>query len=748
MPAITHLLVKRRIAAIFIGAAIFIALLVLRMFWLQVVQNYFLTENALRQRMRPVPVEAKRGVIFDRNMEKLAVSVSADAVYAVPIEVREPEKEARILADKLQLDYEWVWPRLKMKQAMVWIKKRITGDEAREIRKMNLPGIGVVENPQRFYPNGSLAASILGIAGIDNQGLEGLEVYYDKYLKGVPGQVVAERDARGVTIPGGLERYVPPQDGDSLVLTIDKVIQYIAERELKRAVVETGSKKGAILVMDPMTGEMLAMASYPGFDPNSYGDFPSSARRNFVVSDQYEPGSTFKIVTASSALEEGVVTPESRFFDPGFITIDGVTMRCWRDGGHGSQSFVEATENSCNPVFAQLGMELGPERFYKRIAEFGFGQPTGIDFPGEAGGILNKPGSVQRVSWATTGFGQGISVTPLQLLNAAATIANGGKVLRPHLAREIRSPDGKVVESFKPEATRQAISAQTAETMRRILRSVVVNGSGKRADVSGYRVAGKTGTAQVPEGGHYVPGKVVASFVGFAPFDDPKVAVLVALYEPTTGVTYGGVIAAPVFAAVVSDIMEYMRIPPKVTADDVQLRPGEEPGPPAPAAEDVVVPNVKSSLLEEARRSLDEAGLKWQTVGEGQLVADQIPKSGAKVQPGVTVLLYLSPGGEGGGAIPGEPLPGETFGVMRGGTAEPAATNAVSGVLRGNQRGLVTVPDLTGSTMAVAAEMLGDFKLRLRIRGSGFAASQTPRPGSLVSPGTEVVVEFAPPWKQ
>lgn len=748
MPAITHLLVKRRIAWIFIGSAVFILILVIRMFYLQVVQNYWLTENALRQRMRPVPVEAKRGVIFDRNMEKLAVSVSADAVYAVPVEVKDPEGEARILADKLDLEYDWVLSRLKTKQAMVWIKKRITTDEARETRRMNLPGIGVVENPQRFYPNGSLAASVLGIAGIDNQGLEGLEVYYDKYLRGVPGQVVAERDAKGVTIPGGLERYIPPQDGDSLVLTIDKVIQYIAERELKKAVAETGSKKGAVLVMDPMTGEMLAMATYPSFDPNRYADFPASARRNFVVSDQYEPGSTFKIVTASAALEEGLVTPERRFFDPGFITIDGVTMRCWLDGGHGSQSFVEAVENSCNPVFAQLGMELGPERFYKHITDFGFGQPTGIDFPGEASGIVNKPGSVQRVSWATVGFGQGISVTPLQLLNAAATIANGGKVLRPHLVKEIRSSDGKVIESFGGGPVRQAISKQTSDTMRRILRSVVVNGSGKRADVPGYRVAGKTGTAQVPEGGRYVPGKVVASFVGFAPFDDPKVAVLVTLYEPTVGVTYGGVVAAPVFSAVVADIMEYLRIPPKVTPDDVQLRPGEEPGQPVPPAADVVVPNVKSSLLEQAKAALVEAGLTWQTVGEGELVADQVPKPGAHVQPGATVLLYLSPGGEGGGAIPGEPPPSEAFGVLRDTRAGVPPPGATGDSEAGVARDLVRVPDLTGTTIAVAAEVLENAKLRLRISGSGIASAQSPRPGAFVAPGTEVTVQFTPAGEQ
>ncbi|MDI3280084.1 MAG: penicillin-binding transpeptidase domain-containing protein [Bacillota bacterium] len=635
MREVAHLTVKRRIAVLFLGAAAAVLFLWLRLIYLQVFLNPSLTGYALDHRLRPIMVDARRGTIYDRHSQELAVSVSADAVYAVPAEVKNPQETAAVLSKILDLEYGQVLARLTKRSAAEWIKKRLTPEEARAIREAALPGIGLVENPQRFYPNGTLAAQVLGIAGIDNQGLEGLEYQYDRYLRGIPGRVMAERDAAGREIPGGLRQYVPPREGYDLVLTIDRVIQYVAERELRRAMTETKARKGVLIVMDPRTGEILALANEPSYDPNRYNDFPVENRRNYAVTDLYEPGSTFKVITAAAALEERLVTPGRRFYDPGYIVVGGRRIRCWKAGGHGSQNFVEATENSCNVAFATLGLELGGERFYKYIKAFGFGEKTGLDFPGEAVGQVHPPDKMTTVGWANIGFGQGISVTPLQLLTALSAVANDGLLMRPYLVREIRERSGKVIERREPQPLRQVISREAARELRRILRSVVVNGSGRRAEVPGYRAAGKTGTAQIAEGGIYSRTKVVASFAGFAPFDEPVVAILVALYEPQTPVTYGGVLAAPVFQAVLGDVMAYLKVPPRL----------ETPPPPGrgPHGEELaVVPNARSLFRAEAEQVVTKAKLRFRFTGHGQVVIDQTPKPGAQVPVGTLVLLHTA----------------------------------------------------------------------------------------------------------
>ncbi|MEW6227115.1 MAG: penicillin-binding transpeptidase domain-containing protein, partial [Bacillota bacterium] len=513
MSAYSGVTVKKRVAWLFVMWGIAAMLLVFRLAWLQVAQSDRFRKLALDQRLYPVPVDARRGTIRDREGRELAVSVSADSVYAVPAEVRDPSETARTLARVLEQDPETIRARLTQKAATVWIDRKVDPDKAAALRKLNLKGIGLTERGQRFYPKDRLAAHILGIAGIDNQGLEGLEVQYDAFLRGTRGQIVAERDAAGKEIPGGVSRFIPPVDGNDLYLTIDEVIQYIVERELDRGMVETRAKRGMILAMDPKTGAVLAMAARPTYNPNHYFDYPDSARRNIVVSDVYEPGSTFKIVTAAAALEEGVVKPTDTFFDPGFIRVEDRQVRCWLGGGHGSQTFIEATENSCNVVFATLGLRLGPERFYKHIRAFGFGSPMGIDFPGEASGLLQQEKDVGLVEIANISFGQGISVTPIQLLSALNAIANGGVLMRPYLASRIVAPDGSLVKEFSPEPLRQVISNETSHELSLILESVVVNGSGYRAKIPGYRVAGKTGTAEKPEAGMYGE-KRVASFLG------------------------------------------------------------------------------------------------------------------------------------------------------------------------------------------------------------------------------------------
>jgi stage V sporulation protein D (sporulation-specific penicillin-binding protein) len=701
---LTAMEVRKRIAVIFLGVMICIAILFFRLAYLQVVQNHWYQAKALDQRMRPVPVDAKRGVIYDQNLQKLAISVSADAVYAIPAEVSKPTETAQALAPLLGTDTASLEEKLRKKQATVWLARKLDTETARKIRELDLPGIGLVERPQRYYPHGNLAAQVLGIAGIDNQGLEGLEFFYDEYLRGVPGRVVMERDATGRQIPDGIQRFVPPEDGANLILTLDHVIQYAAERELSRAVKETGSDQGVFIAMDPKTGGILALAIYPSYDPNDYAAYPAQNRRNIAIADQYEPGSTFKIVTASAALQERVVTPETRFYDPGYIKIGGVTVRCWRAGGHGSQTFIEAVENSCNPVFAELGAErLGGERFYRNIRSYGFGEPTGIDFPGEAKGMVPVPGKVQFgevARWANVGFGQGIGVTPLQLLSAMATIANGGVRVTPHFMKEIRDRNGRIIEQYPVTGTR-VLDEEVAREFTEILRSVVVNGSGVRADIPGYRVAGKTGTAQVAEGGRYSD-KRISSFVGFAPADDARIAALVVLYHPK-GQTYGGVIAAPVFQAVVEDSLERMGVPrrqeptPKLQGNIFQK-------------EDVSVPNVTNFPQKDAETILRQAGLKYQFHGEGEIVFDQVPQPGTKVPWGTIVQLL--------------------------------AYNEVV-YDAGDER--VTVPKVLGLGIREVAATLAHAGLRLQVYGSGVAVKQDPAPGSTVSVESIVKVFFQSP---
>jgi len=696
--------IKKRVAWLFIMWGVVSLLLMLRLSWLQIVQGDRFRKLALDQRLYPVPVDARRGTIRDRNGRELAVSVSADSIYAVPVEVKDPAGTADALARILGQDPAAIRNKLTQKAATVWIDRKVDPDKAAAVKKLNLPGIGFTERGQRFYPKDKLAAQVLGIAGIDNQGLEGIEVQYDSYLRGTRGQIVAERDATGKEIPGGVSKFIPPIDGNDLYLTIDEVIQYIVERELDRGMAETKAKRGMILAMDPKTGAVLAMAARPTYNPNRYYEYPEAARRNIVVSDSYEPGSTFKIVTAAAALEEGIVKPSDTFFDPGFIRVEDRYVRCWLAGGHGSQTFTEATENSCNVVYATLGMRLGTERFYKYIKAFGFGSPLGIDYPGEAAGILQPEKNVGLVEIANISFGQGVSVTPLQLLSALNAIANGGTLMRPRLASKVVAPDGSLVKEFGPEPIRQVISKETSRELSLILESVVVNGSGFRARIPGYRVAGKTGTAEKPEAGRYGE-KRVASFLGFAPVEDPKISVLVVWDEPNAGTSYGGVLAAPTFQAIVRDVLRYMDVPPTSPVESGTAAEGTG------QAQLVAVPDLVGRQAADAEKSLvSEFGLQARTKGSGDVVRDQTPRPGARVPRGTTVVLYLDMG--------------ELYNEV--------GTDAV-------------VPDLAGKTMKDAALLLSQVGLRLQVEGTGIATAQDPKPGTRAPKGSVVIVRFEPP---
>lgn len=706
----TTILMRRRIAVLcFLAIAVFF-LLLLRLAYLQFILGSELQLKAEQLRMREVPVAAKRGTIYDRNRNKLAVSISADSIYALPPEVKQSGKATEIakkLSPIVEIPEDKLTEKITANRSFEWIKRKLDFKKAQMIRDLELPGIKVVEESQRFYPKDTLACHILGFAGVDNQGLEGIEITRDSDLKGIPGEIVIEYDARGRELPQAVHKYNAPVDGYSMVLTIDETIQYFAERELDKLMVSASKPKSAtIIVMQPQTGEILAMASRPNYDSNSYGSFDPKTWRNIAVSNTYEPGSTFKIVTMSAALEEGVVSPDDRFYDPGYAVVGKHKVKCWRSyNPHGSQSFREVVENSCNPGFVEVGMRLENKAkgtFYKYINAYGFGTKTGIDLPGEANGLMIKEKDLIPINIATISIGQSISVTPLQLITAASAVANGGVLMEPQVVREVIDKNNKVIKGFKSKPIRRVVSQQTAELTLDILEGVVSEGTGRNAYIEGYRVGGKTGTAQKAGPGGYQQGKYVASFLGMAPVNDPKICALVVIDEPQGYPIYGGQLAAPIFKAVVEDSLRYLGVVSQLGKED------QEEKDTAPVKRSLVtVPEVLNLSLDEAKKILQMEGFKAEAKGSGQVVTKQTPGGLARVQEGSTVLLSM-------------------------GTADQSPTAR-----------LITVPDLTGKRIREVAELLGIMGLKLNSSGHGKVIKQDPVPGSKLKAGQTVTVTFS-----
>ncbi|MFY9389151.1 MAG: penicillin-binding transpeptidase domain-containing protein [Limnochordia bacterium] len=686
----------RRSAGLFLIFAVLTSALCFRLGYLQLWSKARYTNLAEAQRLQPELIDPQRGNIYDRNYELLARSVDAYSIHVIPVSGRDPRAAAELLAPYLDMSADEIETLLvenDAKQRNFWLARKLSLEAANAIRELNIPGIRLITRPQRFYPQGSLAAHVIGIAGIDNQGLEGIEYQYDDLLKGTPGTLKVEKDAVQRRIPGGLEDMVPPVNGWDLVLTLDAAVQFIAEKELQSAVSASKSSAGIILVMDPNTGAILANAVYPTFDPNNYQAYPTAHRRNIAVTDLYEPGSTFKIFTAAAALDLGIVDANRQFYSGPSWDVGGGTVRSSNIYGNRNITFLEAIERSDNIVFAQLSVEMGPERFYPYLAGFGYGKKTGVGFPGEAAGILPKPGQVvygETLRWANIGFGQGIAVTPLQLLTAVSAVANGGKLMKPYYVAEIRDEYGKIIKRTEPEVVSQPIAFETSKILTEFLISAVNNGSGSRARIIGFEVAGKTGTAEVPEQGGYGEERI-ASFVGFAPADNPRVAVLVVLYQPQTEVRYGGVLAAPVFQTVTEKVLEYLGVTRRQAA--------------AQSSQMVIVPNVQNYPAAEAEKILKENKLTANPLNEGQIVRDQIPSPGSRVLPQTAVnLLFYE----------------ETEPIM------------------------VTVPNLIGKSMRDASTLVSEIGLQFRPKGSGIAVRQNPAVGARVPIGSVIEVEFQP----
>jgi len=550
---------RARNKAVFLFFLSFLFLCIGRLFYIQFFRSAYLATIARKQHNLFVELEPLRGTIFDCNLKPQAINLPADSLFASPNELSDKEKEAIILkvSPLLDLNPAYVRDRLSRKKSFIWIARKVTPQQADQIKKLKLKGLGLIRESRRSYPNGFMESQVLGFAGLDNSGLEGLEMYYDRYLRGEPGWAVYLRDARQKKLDLW-EKMVLPKDGLDLVLTIDEVIQFIAERELDKAYQTYRARAATIIVMDPYTGAILALANRPTFDPNHANRATKDEIRNRAVCDLFEPGSVFKIVTAAAALEENKVSEEDRFFcENGSYRVGPHILHDHQP--HGWLTFRQVIEESSNIGTTKVAQILGPDALYHYIKLFGFGQKTGVDLPGEISGMAKEPRFWSKVSIGAIPIGQEVGVTSMQLASAVSAIANGGEYVRPYIVQEIRDKHGTVIREFIPEPGRKVISAQTADRARKILTGVIEEGTGKSAKVKGFTAAGKTGTAQkVEPNGTYSHSKFVASFIGFAPAEEPLVAIVVCVDEPRP-YYFGGVVAAPVFKNVAGDTIRYLK---------------------------------------------------------------------------------------------------------------------------------------------------------------------------------------------
>ncbi|MED1672208.1 stage V sporulation protein D [Pallidibacillus thermolactis] len=626
---------KRLVITLLVGFLIF-TIIGIRLAYVQFVLGDMLTERAKNSWNREIPFEPKRGEILDRNGIALATNISSPTVYIVPRQIKDPAKTAEKLANILNAEVQEIYQQITKKSSMERLKagRKISNEKAKEIEELNLPGVYIAEDSKRYYPFEDYLSHVLGFTGIDNQGLMGLELSYDKELAGKRGAVQFYSTAKGERMESMPDDYHPPVDGLDLVLTIDSQIQTILERELDNADAQYNPDGLIAIAMDPNSGEILGMASRPNFDPADFQHVaPEIYNRNLPIWSTYEPGSTFKIITLAAALEEGKVNlEEENFYDSGRVEVGGAQLHCWKRGGHGSQTFLEVVQNSCNPGFVELGERLGKEKLFDYIKKFGFGEKTGIDLVGEGKGILFDLDKVGPVELATTAFGQGVSVTPIQQVTAVSAAINGGTLYQPYVVKELVDPETEeVVMRKKPVAKRKVISDETSKTIRYALESVVAQGTGKNAFVDGYRVGGKTGTAQKAQGGRYLENNHIVSFIGFAPADDPQIVVYVAVDNPKGTVQFGGTVAAPIVGNIIEDSMRVLKVTPRKNQIEKETTWLDTPI--------VEVPNLIG--LERKEIANQFFNLKIDMNGEGNKIIKQEPQPGTKVKEGSTIRIFL-----------------------------------------------------------------------------------------------------------
>jgi len=609
-------------------------------------EYYSAKAKALHERERPI--KAKRGSIYDINGVELATNKPVCTISVIHSQITDPEKVISVLSEHLGLSEEYVRKRVEKVSAIERIKSNVSKEIADKIREYKLDGVMVDEDYKRYYPYGNLASKVIGFTGSDNQGVIGLEVKYEDYLKGINGMILTLTTAYGVEIPNAAEDRVEPQPGNDLYISLDINIQKYAQQAAYKVMEAKSAKNVKLIVMDPRDGKIYAMVNAPEFDLNDpytlineiakdyVGETLSDEKlnellnqmwRNASISDTYEPGSAFKIITATAALEENEVKLEDRFFCPGFKTVEDRIIRCHKAGGHGSQNFVEGIKNSCNPVFIEIGARLGAERMYDYFKRLGLFNRTGVDIPGEANSIMHNIDNVGAVELATMSFGQSFQITPLQLLVAVSAVINGGKLVTPHFGLQIKAPDGRVIKTLEYKTTENVISKETSETMKKLLEAVVSDGTGKRAYLPGFRVGGKTATSEkLPRRS----GKYISSFVGFAPADDPQVIAIVLIDEPV-GIYYGGTIAAPVIAELFDNILPYLGIEERYTEEEQkEYKVGT-----------FTVPDFIGKTKKEMKDLLRvyEFGEIY-TLGEGDIVIEQFPLPGEIVNKYSPLVLY------------------------------------------------------------------------------------------------------------
>lgn len=633
---VSNVTVRKRLLLFFLIGLLVFFVIEFRLGYVQLYLGNVLMGKAKDSWSRNIVFEPKRGEIVDRNGVALATNLSAPTIYIVPRQLENPQETAEKLATALDMEVDATFKEITQQRSSVRLSKgrKISHEKAKEIKAMELKGVYIAEDSIRYYPFGEYLSHVLGFTGIDNQGLMGVELTYDEQLRGDSGYVRFYADAKGKRMENMVDEYRAPINGQDLQLTIDSKIQIIMEREMDIAEA-TYDPDGIIgIVMNPNNGEILAMASRPTFHPSNYQEVSSEVyNRNLPVWSTYEPGSTFKIITLAAALEEKKVDLHNdSFYDDGSVEVGGATLHCWKRGGHGSQTFLEVVQNSCNPGFVELGNRLGKEQLFSYIKKFGFGQKTGIDLAGEGAGILFSLDRVGPIEQATTAFGQGVSVTPIQQVAAVSAAVNGGILYTPYVAKQLIDPlTGDITEVNGPEQKRRVISEETSKQVREALESVVALGSGKGAYIEGYRVGGKTGTAQKVENGRYIENNHIVSFIGFAPADDPELVVYIAVDNPKGVTQFGGVVAAPIVGNIMEDALLELGVEPREGGLEKEKAWND------PIM--VEIPDLIGMNITELRTQL--LTLQIDVSGQGNKVVKQSPEAGVRVKEGATIRLYL-----------------------------------------------------------------------------------------------------------
>lgn len=564
---------KKKILVVFLAAFILILYLIGRLVYLMVFDAEYYQQKAEDLHERERDIKAARGEIIDRNGTVLATNRTVCTISVIHSQIENPEKVIEKLSEFLEMDADQVRKKVEKISSIERIQSNVDKRTGDKIRNLGLAGVKVDEDFKRYYPYNELASKVLGFTGGDNQGIVGLEVKYEKYLKGINGKILTTTDARGIELDGVAEDRLEPEAGNTLRISLDYTMQKYALQMAEKVRTEKQADKVGIILMNPQNGEIYAMVNVPEFDLNQpfmlnneetgenltdeqRQDALNQMWRNGCINDTYEPGSTFKIITASAGLEEGAVHLTDQFSCPGYKVVEDRRIRCHKVGGHGAENFVQGIQNSCNPVFIGVGLRIGVDRFFDYFRQFGLMDLTGVDIPGEAGTIMHKKENVGQVELATISFGQSFQITPIQLATTVSALVNGGRRVTPHFGMEVLSAEGKKVKTFRYNAKKHIVSEKTSQTMRELLESVVAEGSGKNAYVEGYRIGGKTATSQtLPRSAN----KYISSFVGFAPADDPQILGMCVIYNPQ-GVYYGGTIAAPVIGKIFENILPYLGI--------------------------------------------------------------------------------------------------------------------------------------------------------------------------------------------